>query len=559
MGLHKMTFMNKKIIIPIAAVLLLAVGLFWFFNQRRSDLTDELQQHLTSEKVGVLAESDYSESIHEFYTERDYMEVWLFNGTLSNKGEELLEQIEDSKYDGLQPSDYNLTKIYELSSNKDKENKKFRNLSSEEKVNLELLLTDSFFNLAHDLDKGKVNPSSLDPNWKFEEKETDLNYSDLIKEVASGSSVKKTFEKLYPNSELYAHGKDAIKELYEIRENDTLTWSFEPVEGAIKVGEKHAAIPELRKRLVFWDFLKQYDTDEATLFDSTMFSGLQKYQESNGMNPDGVIGSLVAESLNNSPQNLIDIASINMERLRWMPKMDWNQEMVLVNIANYQLDYMEKADTAFTAKVIVGKEYNESPTFTAPMSYIVFSPYWNIPESITNEEIIPSVQKNPNYLSQKNMEVVNGSGEVVKASKINLSKEEGYRVRQKPGGDNSLGLVKFMFPNEYNIYIHDTPSRSLFEKETRALSHGCIRIQNPEQFAKILLHDKSWTDEKIKEAMNQENEEVVELDRKIPVVILYMTFWADKDGKANFRSDVYDRDQGLLKALRSDKSGLDKA
>ncbi|WP_169714462.1 L,D-transpeptidase family protein [Algoriphagus antarcticus] len=551
--------MNKKIIIPIAAVLLLAVGLFWFFNQRRSDLTDELQQHLTSEKVGVLAESDYSESIHEFYTERDYMEVWLFNGTLSNKGEELLEQIEDSKYDGLQPSDYNLTKIYELSSNKDKENKKFRNLSSEEKVNLELLLTDSFFNLAHDLDKGKVNPSSLDPNWKFEEKETDLNYSDLIKEVASGSSVKKTFEKLYPNSELYAHGKDAIKELYEIRENDTLTWSFEPVEGAIKVGEKHAAIPELRKRLVFWDFLKQYDTDEATLFDSTMFSGLQKYQESNGMNPDGVIGSLVAESLNNSPQNLIDIASINMERLRWMPKMDWNQEMVLVNIANYQLDYMEKADTAFTAKVIVGKEYNESPTFTAPMSYIVFSPYWNIPESITNEEIIPSVQKNPNYLSQKNMEVVNGSGEVVKASKINLSKEEGYRVRQKPGGDNSLGLVKFMFPNEYNIYIHDTPARSLFEKETRALSHGCIRIQNPEQFAKILLHDKSWTDEKIKEAMNQENEEVVELDRKIPVVILYMTFWADKDGKANFRSDVYDRDQGLLKALRSDKSGLDKA
>ncbi|REG91578.1 murein L,D-transpeptidase YcbB/YkuD [Algoriphagus antarcticus] len=559
MGLHKMPFMNKKIIIPIAAVLLLAVGLFWFFNQRRSDLTDELQQHLTSEKVGVLAESDYSESIHEFYTERDYMEVWLFNGTLSNKGEELLEQIEDSKYDGLQPSDYNLTKIYELSSNKDKENKKFRNLSSEEKVNLELLLTDSFFNLAHDLDKGKVNPSSLDPNWKFEEKETDLNYSDLIKEVASGSSVKKTFEKLYPNSELYAHGKDAIKELYEIRENDTLTWSFEPVEGAIKVGEKHAAIPELRKRLVFWDFLKQYDTDEATLFDSTMFSGLQKYQESNGMNPDGVIGSLVAESLNNSPQNLIDIASINMERLRWMPKMDWNQEMVLVNIANYQLDYMEKADTAFTAKVIVGKEYNESPTFTAPMSYIVFSPYWNIPESITNEEIIPSVQKNPNYLSQKNMEVVNGSGEVVKASKINLSKEEGYRVRQKPGGDNSLGLVKFMFPNEYNIYIHDTPARSLFEKETRALSHGCIRIQNPEQFAKILLHDKSWTDEKIKEAMNQENEEVVELDRKIPVVILYMTFWADKDGKANFRSDVYDRDQGLLKALRSDKSGLDKA
>lgn len=554
-----MSFMNKKIIITISAVLLLAAGLFWYFNQRRSDISAELSQSLSEDTNTVLAQSDYSEEIKAFYADRDNMEVWLFNGSLSSEGEALLEQIEDSKFDGLQPSDYHLDQIYSFSANKEKENKKFRNLSSEDKVNLELLLTDGFFNLAHDLEKGKVNPSTLDPNWKFEEKETDINYSDLLREVASGSSVKKTFEKLHPNSELYAHGREAIKELYDIRKNDTLTWNFEPVKGAVKVGEKHAAIPELRKRLIFWDFLKQYDMEDPTLFDSTMFAGLQDYQRSNGMNPDGVIGTLVAESLNNSPQQLIDIASINMERLRWMPAIDWDQEMVVVNIANYQLDYMDKQDTAFTAKVIVGKEYNESPTFTAPMSYIVFSPYWNIPESITNDEIIPSVNKNPDYLAQKNMEVVNGSGEVVKASKVNLSKGEGYRVRQKPGGDNSLGLVKFMFPNEYNIYIHDTPARSLFEKETRALSHGCIRIQNPDQFAKILLHNKSWTDEKIQEAMNQDKEEVVKLDRKIPVVLLYMTFWADKNGKANFRSDVYNRDKALLKALRNNKSGLDQA
>lgn len=551
--------MNKKIFIPIAAVFLLAIGLVWFFNQRRSDITDELEQYFVSGEAGVLAESDYAASIQEFYSNREYMEVWLFNGSLSKNGEELLEQIEDSKYDGLQPSDYNLEKIYEFAINKEKENKKFRNMSSEEKVDLELLLTDGFFKLAHDLENGKVNPATLDPNWKFEEKETDNNYSEMLKSVAGGSSVEKAFEKLYPNSELYAQGKEAIKELYEIRNNDTLVWEFEPVEGAIEVGELHSAIPALRKRLIFWGFLEPYETEDPTLFDSTMFAGLQNYQKSNGMNPDGVIGSLVAESLNNSPQNLIDIASINMERLRWMPKMDWDQEMVIVNIANYQLDYLKKVDTVFTAKVIVGKEYSESPTFTAPMSYIVFSPYWNIPESITNDEIIPSIEKNPNYLSQKNMEVVSGSGEVVKASNVNLSKDEGYRVRQKPGGDNSLGLVKFMFPNEYNIYIHDTPARSLFAKETRALSHGCIRIQNPDQFAKILLNDISWTDEKIKEAMNQQNEEVVELDRKIPVVLLYMTFWANKDGKANFRSDVYDRDAALLKALRSTKSSLDQA
>ena len=551
--------MNKKIIVPFVAVLILAIGLIWFFNHRRSDISDELQAALSGDRSGSLSQSNYSEELEKFYADREYLEVWLFNGSLSKSGEELLKQIEDSKFDGLQPADYHLEEIYALSSDPDRKNKKFKSLSAEEKVNLELMLSDSFFNLAHDLEKGKVNPSSLDPNWKFEEKESEINYTELLKEVANGSSVEKTFASLYPSSEIYAQGREAIEELYEIQRNDTLTWEFAKVDGAIKVGEKHAAIPALRKRLVFWDFLKPYDTEEPTLFDSTMFDGLQKYQESNGMNPDGVIGSLVAESLNNSPQNLIDIASINMERLRWMPKIDWDQEMVLVNIANYQLDYMHKKDTAFTAKVIVGKEYNESPTFTAPMSYIVFSPYWNIPESITKDEIIPCISKNPNYLSQKNMEVVSGSGEVVKASKVNLSKDQGYRVRQKPGGDNSLGLVKFMFPNEYNIYIHDTPARSLFEKETRALSHGCIRIQNPDQFAKILLDDKEWDDEKIQEAMNQDTEEVVELDRKIPVVLLYMTFWADKNGKANFRSDVYDRDEALLKALRREKSSLDKA
>ncbi|MDR7130869.1 murein L,D-transpeptidase YcbB/YkuD [Algoriphagus sp. 4150] len=553
--------MNKKIIIPIAVVLVIALGLIWFFNQRRSDLTDELRRNLEGETSGVLANSDHIKEIRQFYAGRDYLETWLFNDALSNSGKQLLAQIEDSKYDGLQPGDYNLSRIYKLSSNPEKEDKKFRNLSSDQKVTLELLLTDSFFMLAHDLEKGKVNPSTLDSSWKFEEKETDVDYASLLEEVANGASVGKTFANLYPSSELYAQGRDAIRELYEILENDTLTWDLESVEGAIEVGEKHAAIPALRKRLIFWGFLKTYEPEDPNLFDSTMIEGLRKYQEANGMNPDGVIGSLVAESLNKSPQNLIDIASVNMERLRWMPKIDWDQEMVLVNIANYQLDYMDKSDTVFSAKVIVGKEYNESPTFTAPMSYIVFSPYWNIPPSITTSEIIPAIRKNKGYLAEKNMEVVTNAGEPVNAKNVDWSKNGDdfpYRVRQKPGGDNSLGLVKFMFPNEYNIYIHDTPARGLFDRESRALSHGCIRIQNPDQFAKILLNDKSWDEEKIQEAMHQDKEKVVELDRKIPVVLIYMTFWADKSGKANFRSDVYERDQALLEALRTTKSSLDQ-
>ncbi|MEP1260636.1 hypothetical protein [Algoriphagus sp.] len=208
--------MNKKIIISLSAILLLGVGLIWFFNQRRSDISDELETAFNEGKNPVLGSSRFSEEIRNFYTEREYMEVWLFNGTLSKQGKALLTQIEESKYDGLQPADYNLAKIYELSIDQDQANKKFRNLSADEKVTLELLLTDSFFGLARDLENGKVNPASLDKNWKFEAKKTKVDYLSLLEKVANGGSVEKTLATLYPTTDLYSRGREAIKNLYEI-------------------------------------------------------------------------------------------------------------------------------------------------------------------------------------------------------------------------------------------------------------------------------------------------------------------------------------------------------
>jgi murein L,D-transpeptidase YcbB/YkuD len=244
---------------------------------------------------------------------------------------------------------------------------------------------------------------------------------------------------------------------------------------------------------------------------------------------------------------------VNLERLRWLPDTVRNQEFILVNIANYQLDYINKLDTMLSARVIVGKQYHESPIFTADMSYIVFSPYWNIPSSIIKKEIVPSVRKNPNYLDQKNMEVVTYSGKAVDPSSINWSsKSFPYLIRQKPGGSNSLGLVKFMFPNQYSVYIHDTPSKALFTKEERALSHGCIRVQDPIKLASLLLKDNpEWTSKKIDEAMHQSNEKIVNLDKKIPVILLYLTFWSDSNGKAYFRPDIYNRDQEVLELLKN--------
>jgi murein L,D-transpeptidase YcbB/YkuD len=283
-----------------------------------------------------------------------------------------------------------------------------------------------------------------------------------------------------------------------------------------------------------------------------MMKGVADFQQKNGMEPDGAIGKMTGQALNFSPNDLMDKAAVNLERLRWLPDSVKNHKFILVNIANYQLDYINNLDTIFSTRAIVGKQYHETPIFTAEMSYIVFSPYWNIPYSIVKKEIAPSVRKNSNYLSKKNMEVVTNSGRLVDPSSVNWSSRSfPYMVRQKPGGNNSLGLVKFMFPNQHSVYIHDTPARTLFTREERALSHGCIRIQNPEKLAALLLKDDSaWTSDKIDAAMHQTKERIVNLDQKIPVVILYLTFWADSNGKAHFRPDIYDRDAEVLELLR---------
>ncbi len=547
----------KKVII-IGVLVCVVLGIVWvIIINKKSDLTDELQTRLESEtseeqlKIGDKLLGS-SEELRLFYEERGFAEAWSKNGKLTKLGEELKFEIAESKYDGLNPEDYHSADIEVLFQAISDKKGKLKAKPFAELADLDLMLTDAFFELARDLEIGKIDPSSLKAEWELGVNTPSTNYNELLNESIRKGSIKDGLESLYPDFKIYKKGREVIRDLDEKSKVDTLVWKTVNLDKSLKLGNSHASIPGLRDRLIFWGFLKPSEVKDPLVFDSQMEEGLKRYQQNNGMEPDGTIGNLTAESLNNSPSNLMDIASVNLERLRWLPDTLRDAELILVNVANYQLDYLNKLDTILTAKVIVGKEFNASPIFTAPMTYIAFSPYWNIPESITKDEIIPAVMKNPKYLEQKNMEVVTSSGEVVNPKSIKWSAEPfPYLIRQKPGGDNSLGLVKFMFPNEHSIYIHDTPARSLFELENRALSHGCIRIQDPAKFAQLLLEDDpAWTLEKINEAMNQDKEQIVDLKKNIPVVIFYMTFWADSNGAPHFRSDIYNRDQEVLLAMR---------
>lgn len=493
-----------------------------------------------------------SEEIHAFYANREFKEAWSSNGVLTEIAYELRFEIKQAEFDGLNPSDYNLPLIEIFFSSFEENKKSNTENKAEDLADLDLLLTDAYFYLSTHLELGKVDPAKIDSNWEITRKVPKVNHVELLEAALKSSSVRKSLESLYPRFNMYRKGREVIRALDERRKSDSTDWKAVKIDKTLKVGDSNGGIPALRERLEFWNYLKGYDSETPNLYDSVMFAAVKEFQQRNGMQPDGALGKMTVNALNQSPRNLMDKASVNMERLRWLPDTLRDSELIVVNIANYQLDFLSRGDTIFSGKVIVGKQYHASPIFSAPMKYIVFSPYWNIPTSIARNEIIPSIRKNPNYLNQKHMEVVTNSGKYVDPSTVNWSsKSFPYMIRQKPGGDNSLGLVKFMFPNKHSVYLHDTPSKSLFEREDRALSHGCIRLQHPEKLAKILLSDMpGWTDSKIYDAMHQSKEQIVNLNREIPVVLIYLTFWADSKGQGHFRPDIYNRDEDILTALR---------
>ena len=219
--------------------------------------------------------------------------------------------------------------------------------------------------------------------------------------------------------------------------------------------------------------------------------------------------------------------------MRWMPsRPDGN--LILVNIPEFMLHVFEGKQKAFEMAVVVGKEGHNTTMFRGDLNQVVFSPHWNVPSSIVAKEILPEIEKNPNYLEKENMEITGHDAEGLP------------EIRQKPGGKNALGKVKFLFPNSFNIYFHDTPAKSLFSKDKRAYSHGCIRLAEPEKMAYYLLrNDPSWPQEKIDAAMNSGNEKFVKLKEPIPVFITYYTAWVDENGALNFREDIYAHDQHL--------------
>lgn len=298
----------------------------------------------------------------------------------------------------------------------------------------------------------------------------------------------------------------------------------------LKAGSSSPDISAAKKHLYLTGDLPVNDTSSS--FNDTLATALKKFQDRFGLQITGTLNAETIKELNVSAANRVKQLLINLERMRWMPSQP-EGKFILVNIPEFVLHVMENGKKVFDMKIVVGKEGHNTMMFTKTLNQVVFSPYWNVPPSIVKDELLPEMEKDPNYLASQNMEII--------------GEEDGIpEIRQLPGEKNSLGKVKFLFPNSYNIYFHDTPAKSLFEKNRRAYSHGCIRLSDPEKMAQYLLqNDPAWDKTKIDEAMNAEKEKYVKLKEPVTVFITYYTAWVDENGKLNFRDDIYNHDEKI--------------
>ncbi|MBC7745647.1 MAG: L,D-transpeptidase family protein [Flavobacterium sp.] len=402
------------------------------------------------------------------------------------------------------------------------------NIATERVLQTELELTMHFFEYSNNAYSGKLNPDEL--QWHIPRKK--INAGILLDSLIARSG--KNLQDWEPVNIYYQRLKKELVHYHAI--DKAGGWQEIALDKLkkYKPGDTALVIKQVKQRLLISGNDKTNDTTEY--YTSGLIAAIKRTQKSFGIKEDGVITAALIKELNVSVEERIKTLMINLERMRWVPQQPQG-DLIIVNIPEFKLHVFESAKKLFSINIVVGKAANNTVIFTGQLNHVVFSPYWNVPRSIVRNEILPAIKRNRNYLAKMNMEQTGFN--------------EGLpMIRQKPGGANSLGKVKFIFPNNYSIYFHDTPAKSLFNEDSRAFSHGCIRLAEPVKLATYLLRDQpEWTKQKMNRAMTSSVEKWVLLKPPLPVFITYFTAWVDSEGLLNFRKDIYSHDQKLAKHL----------
>ncbi|WP_155807117.1 L,D-transpeptidase family protein [Gillisia marina] len=535
---------NKKIFLVGGILLLLVV----FSCKKGNDETNNSKEISKNSPLGtkkaiskILEKSkvdDFflSDSIKKFYTERENLPAW----SDIQLREAFIKTLKNAEAEGLYFKDYHGKGIEKLE-------KSINSLNKKEKSEFDILLTDAFFKFSSHLLNGKTDPQKIHEIFDLPKNQAKLTH--LLNKAVSENDLEIALNELRPNHPVY---KQLIASLKVYKEKMDDADDFKEIENGemIKPGMKDARLPKIKFRLMVLGYLK--DIDPFTYDHSQpVQDAIKQVQLENGLLSDGIIGNSTIKLLNIDYKDRYNQILANLERWRWYPR-DLGKHYILVNIANYHLDVVKDNEIVRSHKTMVGTDVRKTPIFSEEIKYIVFNPNWTIPPTIKTKDVIPGVRKDSSYLTRKNIDIYSSNGELLDPSSVdwNSNVVKSYIYRQKPGSSNPLGRVKIIYPNKHLIYLHDTPSKSLFARNSRAQSSGCIRVENVMDLAEYLLNDQpTYSSEKINEILEDGALKEVRMKQQIKVHHFYWTAWTE-NSKPRFTEDIYNYDEKIIEELK---------
>jgi len=495
-------------------------------NLPDAPLVDDV--HVASERVLELLYR--RQSFEPLWKSRDNIEAFV--GLVSRAEEQ-----------GLLPRDYHAPKLARMIETLNRESGDLRR-----RVDLDLLLTHSLLRYVYHLRFGKVDPASLDAKWNFTRQLPDPDVIDRL--LAFIDNPRPPLQQIIPQTPDYGRLQEALARYRAIAQSGG--WPAVPPGPTLKREMSDPRVGLLRERLRVTGELDA-PAGEPNHFDETLKQAVISFQRGHGLQADGAVGAQTLAALNVPVESRIDQLRVNLERTRWVFQ-DIGDNYVLVNIAGFRVTFVLDGRPVWTTRAVVGRPYRKTPVFRSKITYLVFNPTWTVPPTILREDLLPKLRADPGLLGRQNMTLRDSRDRAVDPGSIDWGsvsfRDFPYAVRQAPGPDNALGQVKFMFPNAYSIYLHDTPSRDLFSKPDRTFSSGCIRVEHAEKLASLLLDDPArWSGEKIAAEIANGKTRTVLLSRPVAVLLLYWTVEIDDEGKPVFLKDIYRRDAAVLAAL----------
>jgi murein L,D-transpeptidase YcbB/YkuD len=494
-------------------------------------------------KIG-LADIASRHWLPDLYERNDFQLLWQNPQNVKD----LLDDIGSIAEEGLNSEDYHLSQLLVLKLRLDGAASPDPSLLAD----YDILLTDSLVRLCYHIQFGKVDPESLDPAWNMGRQVHNANPVGAIEKRLRTATLAKGLKNIRPDIEYYQLLKAVLKKYRTIQESGG--WQPVPEGPNLKPGMTDQRIVLLRQRLAVTGDIEGAAGD-SEYYDQDLEAAIMRFQTRHHLKPDGVVGKNTYAALNVTVKQKIDQIRVNLERARWVYH-ELPEDYLAVDIAGFRAYNFEGITPTWTSKVQVGKPFRKTPVFKSKIKYIVLNPTWTVPPTILKKDILPKIKKDPAYLNEMKISVIDRKGQTVDPNSVDWTQYRNnvpYTLRQEPGPHNALGRIKFIFPNKHLIYLHDTPSRSLFERQDRAFSSGCIRVEKNIELAELLLNDPvKWNRERILEAIDTNITQRVNLPKPKPIMLLYVTIWFDEHANCIFQKDVYNRDQQVLDGLNED-------